>query len=366
MPTRPISSTLERFIVTVGGLAALGALTGMYNYWMGDMNKDADGNNPYSLLPWQKKASTSAAWAIPGTSYYVKTPMPFKLFSMPITAGVGVVSMLHGDVKPFELGSSMLSDTLSANAHWSSSPTADPTIEAMPTIIRPMLELAANKNDFGSTIHPGLPTPDKAYKSQTYSRNASGFSIGLADLLHKGGLGEVYPDDIDFMGSSAFGSAGSFLYNIANFAGTSLNKDAQDKRVANKQEPYDFYTDNPIGKIFLGKMGPADVSNKFYNDTSDMRKYLMDKSIATKSGDPQELMRLQTTDPKASFWARQYEGVENEVSGANRAIRELQQDKEMPTEAKVNAIASYQKQIDGIKRQFLYQYHNQNQYPTSN
>ena len=350
------------------GLAAIGSVVAMYNYWMGDMHKDQAGNNPYALMPSYKRAGTSLAIQVPfmnqanGSPYYFKFPEPFKLFSIPVNAGAGVVAMMHGDLTPGDFAFDMTNESFSGAAHYSSTPTANPTVAATPGILRIPAALAQNKSELGSPIHPEFPTRNQKPPSQVYTKHASDLSIGLADLLHKGGLGEVYPDDMDYIAANVAGSAGSFVMGLAN-TGAALLPGYNASRSIKGQDKFDPITDNPVSGIFMGRLTSGDVANSYYLSVKDIKDYKERYKELTDSDDLKGAQEFRANHPKEASMVTYFNRVESEIKGNHHALKLVKDNNNLSVQDKVARAEHLNQASELAQRQFIYRWRNNGKYP---
>ena len=356
------------------GLAAIGSVVAMYNYWMGDMHKDQagpngkPGNNPYSLMPSYKRAGTSLAIQVPfmnqanGSPYYLKFPEPFKLFSIPVNAGAGVVAMMHGDLTPGDFAFDMTNESFSGAAHYSSTPTANPIVAGTPGIGRIPMALATNKSELGSPIHPEFPTRNQKPPSQVYTKHASDLSIGLADLLHKGGLGEVYPDDMDYIAANVAGSAGSFVMGLAN-TGAALLPGYNASRTIKGQDKFDPITDNPVSGIFMGRLTSGDVANSYYLSVKDIKDYKERYKELTDSDDLKGAQEFRANHPKEASMVTYFNQVESHIKGNHQALKLVKDDNKLSVQDKVAKAEHLNQASELAQRQFIYRWRNNGKYP---
>ena len=354
---------------TAGSLAGLGAMIAMYNYWMGGMYKDQAGNNPYALLPSYKRAGTSLAIQVPfmhekdGSPYYYKAPTPFKLFSLPINAGAAGVAMLHGDVTPGEYATEFANELISSGAHYSSTPTANPLVSATPGALRGLTSLGTNRTELGAPIHPEFPTARQKPQSQIYTKHASEASIAVANALHKGGLAEIYPDDLDYISATTAGSAGSFALGIGNAVASFVVPNSSANREIRGRDPYNQITDNPVSGIFVSRISSGDVANKYYSSVKEIEDYKTKLTSAKSEGDHEEALRLAADHPKEASMLNYYKRVENEMKDNRKALKDLQKNTTLSVADKVTRAEHINQANELLQRQFIYRWHNNGKYP---
>jgi hypothetical protein len=352
------------------GLFALGAIVGLYNYWMGDMHKDEEGNNPYSLMPAYKRRGTSLAVAMPfyhgengDQNYYFKDPIPFRMAGMFINAGNDTIAMMHGDLEPLEMAKDYVTEIFSSGAHWTSNPANNPIVGITPGVLRIPASLAINKTGLGGPIHPEFPLPTDTPKSQIYSKHASDVSIALSNAMHKAGIYEQYPDDTDFIVSELVGSSGKFFTGIIGAGYNFLNPKATEERETRGQNRFDPLVDNPVSGIFTNKLTSSDVANRFYIASESIKKFEEKYNEAELGGDLEEMMRLSSQYPKESAMLGQYQETIGLIKSNHSELKLVKNNPEMSNADKITQARSLNNQVELAQRQFYYMWHHDGQYP---
>jgi hypothetical protein len=186
--------------------------------------EDEEKKRSYQKLKyWEREASLHIY--LPGAKRAIKYPMPF--FAKPFfMAGEQAAMWLNGKVGSGEALGNVLGTLVTAfnPLGWQGSAfdVGAWTRALFPTVLRPLPELATNKNWTGRSIHPDpmpwtrhLPPSDQ-HKAFTHSA-----AIGFAELMNRmtggnkfePGFISLYPDDIQYGWDFALGGLGRFINN---------------------------------------------------------------------------------------------------------------------------------------------------------
>jgi hypothetical protein len=248
-------------------LAALGALGALYNILVG--GDDDDGESYYSkikpyirdknlILMWPK------GWGHDGK--YIKVPLPY---------GFAPFHVL-GDRAA---GVAMGADKIGAAAHGFLSSAADafnPTgeesniwMQAVPTLLRPGLHIAMNKNWTGNPIYPdndynkARPDSEKSFRSNSAfaKSTASALNSATGGSPYKSGWMDFHPGSIDHVMETITGGLGKFVSDVVHTGGAIINGDGFDETKA------------PILRRFVGNAAdPASDQSSYYAAREEARK----------------------------------------------------------------------------------------------
>jgi hypothetical protein len=257
----------------------------------------------------------------------------------------------------------MANESFSGAAHYSSTPTANPSVSLVPGIARIPAALSQNKSELGAPIHPEFPTRSQKPPSQVYTKHASDTSIGLAQLLHKGGLGEVYPDDMDYIAANIAGSAGSFVMGLAN-TGAAMIPGYNASRSAKGQDKFDPITDNPVSGIFMGRLTSGDVANSYYLSVKDVKDYNERSKELMDSADYKGAQEFRANHPKEASMVDYFNAVEREIKFNHQQLKLLKENNNLSVQDKLSRAEHLNQASELAQRQFIYRWRNNGKYPS--
>ena len=152
---------------------AIGGMLTVWNMLMGSGDDDDDGRPNWMDLPDATKQTSLVIMTGPGSDDYIALPLGFML-SFPAYAGQKLTEAAYGAISP-EAASISIADSLLAipNAAVTTFSPVKPQGESVqqglasvaPNIVKPLFEIAANRNYFGTPIYTEQFDYDRAASS---------------------------------------------------------------------------------------------------------------------------------------------------------------------------------------------------------
>lgn len=210
--TRTIQAIRHSKVVQgiVGGIIASSTALTLYNM---SQNEEA-----YSLIPQYEKDTNLIFMNEDGTYKKVKVPYGYNVFK---SLGDIMAEAYNGDLKPEKMPSRILGVAVNAFSPIGTAPTLGQMLT--PTIARPAVDLAVNKNFAGNPIQPeksgfGASSPD----SYNYFNSVNPIAKSIAQEankltggnMYKSGMADVSPETIEYLFETATGGVGKFFNRV--------------------------------------------------------------------------------------------------------------------------------------------------------
>ena len=194
----------------IGGIIASSTALTLYNM---SQNEEA-----YSLIPQYEKDTNLIFMNEDGTYKKVKVPYGYNVFK---SMGDIMAEAYNGDLKPEKMPSRILGVAVNAFSPIGTAPTLGQMLT--PTIARPAVDLAVNKNFAGNPIQPeksgfGASSPD----SYNYFNSVNPIAKSIAQEankltggnMYKSGMADVSPETIEYLFETATGGVGKFFNRV--------------------------------------------------------------------------------------------------------------------------------------------------------
>lgn len=172
----------------------------------------------YSLIPQYEKDTNLIFMNEDGTYKKVKVPYGYNVFK---SMGDIMAESYNGDLKPEKIPMRILGTAVNAFSPIGTAPTLGQMFT--PTIARPAVDLAVNKNFAGNPIQPekngfGVSSPD-AYNyfnsvnpiAKSIAQEANKLTGGN---MYKSGMADVSPETIEYLFETATGGVGKFFNRV--------------------------------------------------------------------------------------------------------------------------------------------------------
>ena len=223
------------------------------------MGDDDDGINKYDKIPNYVKLSNFIIPMPFGDGGYIKIPLPYG-YNVFTSIGTVIDNIIHGTQGPASGAKDILKTSLSGIM------PIDPSsgfIGFLPTILKPLGELAANENFAGAPIIPegrtvdGLPDYLKSWTKtpQFYKDAAALLNFLSGGFMDKDGVGllDISPETIEHLNNSYLGGIGRTITQTIELAmSPAFNYDVPAKSI-------------PILNRLYGTVG-YDNTNAIYNE----------------------------------------------------------------------------------------------------
>ncbi|QDU34283.1 hypothetical protein KS4_23500 [Poriferisphaera corsica] len=300
----------------VASLVAAAALQDVINRAVA--GEDEDGENYYDKIPEYTKRNYIILMLPFSEGQHIKIPSPF-IYNLATTVGRNLNSSVYGTTSPIEGSVNMIN---SAFDTFNPTGTAENTLDTItPTVFRPWLQSAQNRNWTGNPIMPegsafaAYDNPD----SQKYWRSVSPSLRNMMEMINywtggdedESGLIDVSPETVEHYLKSWSGGAGASLMRIWNVG---------DKWYHG--EPVGTY-EMPLVRRFYGGNNP-----RYYRD----RFYKWGEEIA------REKERVEGKDKKKKIgWNHQrataFARMQAEFNNIKKRVRKLKKDREGITDS---------------------------------
>lgn len=312
-------------------------------------NRAAGGDDDDGQAYWDKIESSIKArnlvimkwWKDDGS--YMSVPLPYG-YNVIKNVGDHLEHLAFGDHKPLAAASGILLSFLDAFNPMGQSGTLIGTL--LPTITRPFVDIATNKDFGGNPIRPEQAPWDKKPQSQLAWSTVAKPAKAVAEGLNKAtggnefepGKVDVSPEDLEHLWNSYTGGVGRFLGRVANlgmnaFQGTTpAVKDVPfARRVMGEQSPYvtpkQFYEAADALKRkedayeAYRKENPA-RAREYWKDNADVLALLPKAKAAEKTlkGLYKERDAIKAKDIPAGEKTRQTEAVDARVASVQKAF----------------------------------------------
>lgn len=189
------------------------------------MGEDDDGINKYDKIPDYVKYSNLIIPMPFGDGGYVKIPLPYG-YNVFTAAGSIIDDVIHGNTSPVRGATNLLKIAISGISPVD--PSDQGVVAFVPTLFKPVAEIAANVNFSGAPIMPSGPGTDslpdyiKAWSStpQFYKDAAAFLNFITGGFITKDGLGaiDISPETIEHITMSYTGGIGRIVNQAVTLA----------------------------------------------------------------------------------------------------------------------------------------------------
>jgi len=338
----------QRFLRAMRSPAArkIMAATAMIGYGLAQWNRaaggeDDDGEDKWDKIPEWEKARNLVILRPDGSTW--KIPLPYS-YNLPFLIGQQMEGMINGRTKPIAGALTIVESILT-----SFNPIGDIDLKgdssvaaaklAAPTAIDPFIDIAVNRNFFGSPINPERSPFDKVKEpdSQLVFPGTNPGVAFIAQALNRAtggdqlrpGLIDVGPESMTYIFNYLTGGTGAFVERTATAATLAMQgKDVPANRV-------------PFYRVFRGELSDRRATDTFYRvrddvnlwkemadggyvDPEDMRNVAIGKRLAGPLRVTERQLRLLRDRRKAA------------IAAGNEAQAEMLKAREIALQANFN------------------------------
>jgi hypothetical protein len=274
-----------RFQAIMGAIGSLGFGLGYYNRYAG--GKDDDGQDLWDKIPaWEKERNLIIMNAF-GKGNNLKIPMPYT-YNLPYLIGQNMADSTFGKQKASTAALNLANSLINAfdpvgSIDLNQDLTTQGVKAATPTVLQPFLDIALNRNYFGSPIAPEqdsnakvkLPDSENYFKGSTFPG-----AVALAKELNKlsggnpvrPGAIDVSPASMQYLFDYLAGGTGSFFSRIGTTVGNAW-----------KGEP------TPVNKIpflrtFLSQPNDNRINDTYYTARDDVNQKIEMAKVSMQPG----------------------------------------------------------------------------------
>lgn len=227
-----VAGAVARSLAIAPSLVMLGFVQAFMARTMGGDDEDT-GQAKWDNIPDYEKTSNMYFFNPNGSGKHAKLPVPYG-YNVFFSAGVRLEDVIYGRSTPTDMASGMLVDALNAfnpvGGSGITGGTGNVLTSLMPTMVRPLGELAINEDFSGRPIYPKqygkFPKPDSAM----FFDGTPDAYISTADWLNKATGGDEFesgsfdmsPDTMEYLVGYYFSGSGRMLnrlYKVASSGG---------------------------------------------------------------------------------------------------------------------------------------------------
>lgn len=281
------------------------------------MGDDDDGVNKYDKIPDYVKDSNFIIPSPFGDGGYVKIPLPYG-YNIFWVAGNAIEGVINGRVKPSSAASKIFGASFD-----NFNPTGGASLlNFLPTIFRPIGEVAVNKNSFGYAL---MPESTHSFKgevpdSQKYWGTNPMWCRAVAETLNswtfgskvESGFIDVSPETIQHLTESYMGGLGRVVTQALGI----LTSPVTGAPVELK--------DVPIANSFFGKVGYGDTLNEFSKIRNKIQTGLNELDLAKKDQtmSPEERTEIRLKNRNIQALKGRYDSITSRLNNVRKLEKE--------------------------------------------
>jgi hypothetical protein len=201
----------------------------------------------------------------------------------------------------------------------SDNPMADASLAATPTAVRPLAELAFNRNVFGSQIVPESQFNEMAPDNTKMNRTTKGtpfdsaaqWIASLSDKPYEDSISKISPETLKYLWSTYTGGLGRFVTDTIGI--TRLGVQAPDT-VSSSEVPFikDFWQSQDVKPL----------RSRYYEAAKQAKEAAMQFKLAKKAGDGESIDNLMREPRMAELVG--LDSMFTKMSASVRQLREQQ------------------------------------------
>lgn len=313
------------------------------------MGDDRDGKNKYDKIPNYVKLGNLIIPSPFGDGEYIKIPLPYG-YNVFTAMGIAVDNVTNGNCGVATAAKDVLSTAISGVSPIN---PMDGLTQLFPTVLKPIVEIAANKSFTGTPIVPegyaveNLPNYLKAWSKtpQVYKDAAAFMNFLTGGFMTKDGVGllDMSPEIYEHLVTSYLGGLGRTLQQAADLiVSPAFNYDVPTKSI-------------PILNRFYGTVG-YDNDNSIYHTYDNQ----VSAALALKKQyeeDPEKLKEIRETYATELSLEKVHKSVTKELNKIREAENKLK--KKYPQGTRSSAYNNQMKLIEKRKQQIMQRFNRQ-------
>jgi hypothetical protein len=281
----------------VAGLTGIGALATYWNAAMDEEDPDT-GLMGYDLIPeWEKRSH--AIFMIPGSGGdYMKIPLPYG-FHMIYNVGTTTAEVANGTMSLKDgLGRFAMTGLDTFNPISGSGVTANFASSAVPTPVKPLADLALNRNFAGNRIYANQSFGYQGPRSQQGFDTTPDMWKDLAAFMNEVTGGDQYepgfidqePEVFRHVYSAFSGDIGRTVGRLSRLAEAVTDEEAMEIMGTSRE-------DVPWLRTFVGTVTERDRDTVYRELRADTQKVYVAYKSAAEAGDVPKMEEIEKRDP---------------------------------------------------------------------
>lgn len=280
---------------------------------------------------------------------YIKIPVGFGMPQMAWSFATNLVKAGHSHISVTEAATNMFMHTVKATVPVSPSeisaekyPIEKATLTATPSIFQPIVQIALNRNAFGSPITTGFVS-DKKLKADQAKANTAPFWKETALWLSDAGIADMHPEQLKALWDGYSGMLGS-LREVATIMVENPNRErlGKVKRI-------------PFLNTFYGSGNEYAIQSLFYQATEEARavhnSYTSRKERGTLPAD------WLTPERKAIVqWIERVDKETQEIRKAKAKVTKAYNDKKISEARYQLDVNKYDRIMETVQRRNLHKW----------
>lgn len=229
----------------------------------------------------------------------------------------------------------------------------DAALSSVPTVLKPGVQIAVNRNSFGSAIVPDneftKDRPDnlkmfRGTKGTAYDAAAQGIAKGgelLGSGRYENDITKVSPETLKMMWRTYTGGLGQFVSDAAGLANVA------------SQDPKNLETsDIPVVKDFVKPNNVNAIRGRFYELTKDARAASEEFKQAKKAGDDAAMDDIESRPDKAQMlgFDKMIKSTTKAAAGIRDEMVDINQDKSLSLADKRAQLKALEQEEEALYR----------------
>lgn len=219
-----VAESIARAAAVAPSLFMLGFAQAMISRLNGGDDDETQESN-YDAIPDYEKTSNMYFFNPTGSGGYFKVPVPYG-YNVFFSAGVRLEALVNGSSTPSEMFSGMLVDALNAfnpiGGSGITGGTGNVLSSVLPTMVRPIAEVAINEDFAGRPIYPKqygkYPSPDSAIgfdgSPEAYISTAEWLNQATGGDQFQPGMVDVSPNTMEYLVGYYFSGTGRLMNRL--------------------------------------------------------------------------------------------------------------------------------------------------------
>jgi len=330
------------------GLMLFGIITGMLARAVG--GDDDDGVSYYDKIPASSRYGSVHFAVAPNT--FLKIPVAFGYQSF-FTLGAVLGDMMMGRIKPGEALNEAFKSALN-NFSFIGGGNEDLVMAVMPTVMKPLAQVAANKNFFGGAVYPENKSWEKGDKpdSQKAWKNTSAGFRWIAEMMNaasggnkdRPGAVDVSPAVMEHVLKQYFGGIGDLFIKTANLG---------EKVISGKSPDIDM-NNIPVISRFATQSTYENTLHEYTKIKKEIEVQLAEYKRAKESKvGITEMIEVMDSTVKGRLLEKRLEAVQKTMAESNKMMNKLASNPSISEERKYAVSQTAEKKSEAIIKAFI-------------
>lgn len=274
-----IAQAAKRAPKALGAIAAMHVGLGYALAMLGSQEEDEDGVSYWDKPQVENMKQRNFVFVVPGSGGNAVTiPMPWG-YNTFVQLGYSLADAQRGVKKPSSIAADVASALIQGWAPVGGNMMQGGMASLLPNTFQPIVQLTANKDDFGSQILPGdEKKPDsERYRTQTRGSVLQQFTQWMNEATggdaNVPGAVSISPETFNYLGNYVFGGVGKFFLNSMDTATNILTGGDLD------------YSKVPYLNDYFIEHKPERDSRLFYDRLTDLQSVVASYKQAEAAGE---------------------------------------------------------------------------------